>query len=155
MKTIIKENKNLLLEFIFSVIITKFGIGLFGIENNSVYVVIAVSLIMFLMDKLIQKSEYLKDKKVVIPLIIYAFLISIVMVMQSKITFNGDVGLSYLENIFSNFEILDIAKILVVFVIATLTTLNIGIWYKNTKFSIFDTIDKEKLKRGGKNENNN
>ena len=75
MKTIIKENKNLLLEFIFSVIITKFGIGLFGIENNSVYVVIAVSLIMFLMDKLIQKSEYLKDKKVVIPLIIYAFLI--------------------------------------------------------------------------------
>lgn len=146
MKTIIKENKNLLLEFIFSVIITKFGIGLFGIENNSVYVVIAVSLIMFLMDKLIQKSEYLKDKKVVIPLIIYAFLISIVMVMQSKITFNGDVGLSYLENIFSNFEILDIAKILVVFVIATLTTLNIGIWYKNTKFSIFDTIDKEKLK---------
>lgn len=149
MKTIIKENKNLLLEFILSVIIAKLGIGLFEIGNNSVYVVIAVSLIMFLMDKLIQKSEYLKNKKEVIPLIIYAFLISIVMVMQSKITFNGDVGLSYLENTFLNFEVLDIAKILEVFVIATLITLNIGIWYKNTKFSIFDTIDKEKLKAKG------
>ena len=146
MKTIIKENKNLLLEFILSVIITKLGIGLFGIENNSVYVVIAVALIMFLIDKLIQKRESLKDKREVILLIIYAFLISIVMVIQSKITFNGDVGLSYLENTFSNFEILDIAKILVVFVITTLMTLNIGIWYKNTKFSILDTKDKEKLK---------
>ena len=74
MKTIVKENKNLILEFIISVIITKLGIGLFGIEK------------------------------------------------------------------------LDIAKILVVFVITTLITLNIGILYKNTKFSILDTIDKEKLK---------
>ena len=146
MKTIVKENKNLILEFIISVIITKLGIGLFGIENNSIYVVIAVSIIMLLMDKLVKDKDYLKNKKEIIPLIIYALLISIVFTIQSKITFNGDVGLSYLENTFSNFEILDIAKILVVFVITTLITLNIGILYKNTKFSILDTIDKEKLK---------
>lgn len=142
MKTIVKENKNLILEFIISVIITKLGIGLFGIENNSIYVVIAVSIIMLLMDKLVKDKDYLKNKKEIIPLIIYALLISIVFTIQSKITFNGDVGLSYLENTFSSFEMLDIAKILVVFVITVLMTLNLGIWFKNTQFSI---IDKEKI----------
>ena len=141
-KTIVKENKNLILEFIISVIITKLGIGLFGIENNSIYVVIVVSIIMLLMDKLIKDKDHLKNKKEIIPLIIYALLISIVFTIQSKITFNGDVGLSYLENTFSSFEMLDIAKILVVFVISVLITLNLGIWFKNTQFSI---IDKEKI----------
>lgn len=60
MKPIIKENKNLLLEFIFSVIVVKMIIGLFGLKNNSVYVVIAVSIIMFLIERLIKNKEYLK-----------------------------------------------------------------------------------------------
>ncbi len=145
MKPIIKENKNLLLEFIFSVIVVKMIIGLFGLKNNSVYVVIAVSIIMFLIERLIKNKEYLKNKLEVILLTSYALIISTVIIIQSKITFNGEVGLNYLENTFSSFELLDILRLLVMFVIILLVTWNLGIWFGKTKFSILNTISKEKL----------
>lgn len=116
MKTISKENKNLLLKFILSAILVKIIIELFELKNNSVYVVIVVSIIMFLIDRVIKNKKYLKNKTEFILLTLYGFIISMVIIIQNKITFNGEVGLSYLENTFSSFEMIDIIKFLTIFI---------------------------------------
>ena len=144
MKTISKENKNLLLKFILSAILVKIIIELFELKNNSVYVVIVVSIIMFLIDRVIKNKKYLKNKTEFILLTLYGFIISMVIIIQNKITFNGEVGLSYLENTFSSFEMIDIIKFLTIFISVLLVVWNLGIWFKKTKFSIFNTIHKEK-----------
>lgn len=144
MKEIIKENKNLLLEFIFGTIFAESAIKIFKIKNNSIYVVLMVLAIIFLIDKILKNKEYFKNKIEVTLLTLYSLAISATIVIQSKITFKGEVGLSYLENTFSSFEKIDIAKFFIIFIGAILIFINLGIWIKNNKFTIFEEKNNKK-----------
>ena len=145
MKEIIKENKNLLLEFIFGTIFAETAIKIFRIKNNSIYVVLIVLAIIFLIDKILKNKEYFKNKIEVTLLTLYSLAISAIIVIQSKITFKGEVGLSYLENTFSSFEKIDMAKFFIIFIGAVLIFINLGIWIKNNKFTIFEEKDNKKI----------
>lgn len=145
MKEIIKENKNLLLEFIFGTIFAETAIKIFKIKNNSIYVVLIVLAIIFLIDKILKNKEYFKNKIEVTLLTLYSLAISAIIVIQSKITFKGEVGLSYLENTFSSFEKIDMAKFFIIFIGAVLIFINLGIWIKNNKFTIFEEKDNKKI----------
>lgn len=142
------KNKNFLiiLEFIISVLLVKGIIILFHLTNNSFYVVLAVSGLMFLMNKIINKKELILKKTTLIATSIYSILISIALVIQNKITFCDDVGLKYDQNTFSNFQISDILRFLIIFCVAYIIVLTIIILTKNKKISIIDD-KKEKLTR--------
>jgi hypothetical protein len=142
------KNKNieLVVEFIISAILVKLGIALFEFKNNSVCVVIAVGILMFLLRRIKDKYKEIKCKKTIIISAIYSLAISIAIMLQSKITFNENVGLSYLENTFEAFKILDILKVIVLFIIVFIIILNLMSWIKNTKFSILNDDEKSENK---------
>ena len=83
------------------------------------------------------------NKKKTIIMAIYSFLMAIAIVLERKIIFTGDVGASYEQNIFLPFEIKDVLKFLIAFILIYIISLGIVILFDNKKFSIISTQKKD------------
>ena len=132
-------NKNLqtIIVFFISTIVSKLIFSTFDISNNSIYIVICTFLLMIAIENIIKNVSILKkDRKMVTILGIFSFLIDIAIILDSKIVFTGDVGDSYIKNIFLEFEVIDLLKFILVFFISYVVCLNIGIIIATKKISI-------------------
>lgn len=143
------KNKNLqlIINFIVSCVLIELVVLLFGMKNNSIYVVIAVALLTYLFEKIKSKFKTIKNKRDIIISSIFSLGISIVLLIQSKITFKDHVDLSYTENTFAHFELLDIIRLLILFIITSIVVINIIIWVKNTKFSVIEKNKQQSMRK--------
>lgn len=134
----------LLIEFVLSAIIIKLAIHLFSIPNHSVYTVIAVGIVMFLLHYRQEKKEVIAQKSTQIISCVYSLAIAVVLTLQSKITFQGDVGYTASQNTFAQFEGGDILKLAVIFVLVYVIVTSIVIWFKTSRFTIIRKKEEQK-----------
>lgn len=125
--------------FLFSALFIKALFSIYNISSNSIYIVISTLLLIIAIKKLCKFfSQLFENKKMTIVLAIYSFLISIAIVVENKIVFTGEVGDTYLQNIFLPFEWLDILKFLLVFLLSFIICINIGIIFLHKKLGIIE-----------------
>ena len=142
MKELINKNKNIIISIIIGFFLSGAIIKLFNFKNDYL---IYIGTVLFIY--LIEKNRSNKNsKRTRIVLSIYSLLISIVLLFQSKINFSGNIHASYLENTFTDFKILDIVRVFILFVPLFLFFNYLYNLFKNSKYSIIKK-DKELTKK--------
>ncbi|MBR6253589.1 MAG: hypothetical protein IKR04_07140 [Clostridia bacterium] len=122
---------NIILFTIISFIIVEIGMRVFSIDNNCVLDVICTIALTFLINYLYKNIELIKNKTSLITSSIYSFLISMVLMLQSKIVFSGNVyGGKPDENYFLDFAFIDFIKVLAGFAVVFVLVLNLLIVVK-------------------------
>ena len=128
--------KTLIINIIISFLLAEALIYLFKINNNVILTMILTAINCYCLSKY---KEIKHNNKVVVS--IFSLLISIVLSLQRKVTFTGEVHSNYLENTFDNFCLTDILRISILFVILYLVFSNVFNLFKNNKYSV---IEKER-----------
>ena len=140
------RNKNLqtIIVFLISTIVSKLVFCMFNIPNNPIYIVICTFFLIIAIENIIKNGYLLRSKKIAIVLGIFSFLIDIAIILDNKIVFTGDVGDSYIKNVFLEFEATDLLKLVLVFIISYIVCLNIGIMIATRKINILTVNNTEK-----------
>lgn len=129
--------------FLFSTLFIKVLFSIYDISSNSIYIVVStIFLIAAIKNIAINLLKLQENKKMTIILVIYSFLISIAIILENKIIFTGEVGDPYTQNLFLQFEWQDGIKFLLVFLLASILSINVGIILKNKILNIITESDR-------------
>ena len=128
-----KNNIKLIKYLIISYILVKSVFLLFELSSNSIYIVLLTGLSTYILNK----YELKKDNRF-IPCLIYSFLIAIVLTLQHKIIFNGDVWNTPEEFYINSYNYVDIFRVIILTPLLYIFVYGIVSLFKSSKLSVLD-----------------